>query len=411
VRVFDSKFHSRMPLGPTPARLKLLKACDQWHSSRVFTPLTGWHRKFRPNTEGNVTKLLQSEGMWSVDEPTVIIFTDENGAPTDACAQIGGNNLPFRGGKCSIWEGGTKGISIVASPLLVKTNYTYHGLTHAVDWLPTLVAGVLAGSTASTKPLDGHNLWDALLANDPSQSTRTDIYYGITDSAVGIYGPALRTADGMKIVLGGWGGGTGEYRLLNGSYVAGEPAAVGAWGSSAAHAASSASTMFYAESSLVAAHGRSNAATCGLNVSVGKCCPGNVLLSISGVSDTSTCCALCKAHVAHGCTSFTLNKGQATCYLKTLAESSNDGNCDCGHPGPLPPARPPPPPSPNHHNSSKILLYNVETDSAEKVEMATAHQDVVAKLHALVRCSFSDGFLHSRMSLEPTNVRLNRTFA
>jgi hypothetical protein len=27
-------------------------ACDQWHSSRVFTPLTGWHCTFRPNTEG-----------------------------------------------------------------------------------------------------------------------------------------------------------------------------------------------------------------------------------------------------------------------------------------------------------------------------------------------------------------------
>jgi hypothetical protein len=24
----------------------------QWHSSRVFTPLTGWHCKFHPNTEG-----------------------------------------------------------------------------------------------------------------------------------------------------------------------------------------------------------------------------------------------------------------------------------------------------------------------------------------------------------------------
>jgi hypothetical protein len=38
---FDRKLHSRMPLVPTPARLKLLHACDQCHSTRVFTPLTG----------------------------------------------------------------------------------------------------------------------------------------------------------------------------------------------------------------------------------------------------------------------------------------------------------------------------------------------------------------------------------
>jgi hypothetical protein len=29
-------------------------ACDQWHSSRKFTPLTGLHCKLRPNTEGQL---------------------------------------------------------------------------------------------------------------------------------------------------------------------------------------------------------------------------------------------------------------------------------------------------------------------------------------------------------------------
>jgi hypothetical protein len=37
------KLHSRMPLSFTPLlRLKRCLACDQWHSSRLFTPLTGW---------------------------------------------------------------------------------------------------------------------------------------------------------------------------------------------------------------------------------------------------------------------------------------------------------------------------------------------------------------------------------
>jgi len=49
---FDRNLLSRKPLVPTPARLKLLHACDQWHSSRVFTPLTGCHCKLRANTEG-----------------------------------------------------------------------------------------------------------------------------------------------------------------------------------------------------------------------------------------------------------------------------------------------------------------------------------------------------------------------
>jgi hypothetical protein len=32
--------YSMMPLVHTPARLKLLHVCDQWHSSRVFIPFT-----------------------------------------------------------------------------------------------------------------------------------------------------------------------------------------------------------------------------------------------------------------------------------------------------------------------------------------------------------------------------------
>jgi hypothetical protein len=61
VRVFRREFCSRgVPLVPTPLflRLKLLHACDQCHSSRKFHSLTGWHCKFRPNTEGkNVLEL------------------------------------------------------------------------------------------------------------------------------------------------------------------------------------------------------------------------------------------------------------------------------------------------------------------------------------------------------------------
>jgi hypothetical protein len=53
VRVFGRNvLHSRIPLVPTPARLKLLHACYQWHSSRVSTFLTSSHCKLRPNTKG-----------------------------------------------------------------------------------------------------------------------------------------------------------------------------------------------------------------------------------------------------------------------------------------------------------------------------------------------------------------------
>jgi hypothetical protein len=51
--VFDGNLHPRIPLRfTTLLHVKLLHACDQWHSSRKFNPLTGFHCKLRPNTEG-----------------------------------------------------------------------------------------------------------------------------------------------------------------------------------------------------------------------------------------------------------------------------------------------------------------------------------------------------------------------
>ena len=59
----DRNSHSRSVIefhGFAP--LKRSHACDQWHSSRVFILLTGWHCKFRPNAEGR--HRLHASGIW-----------------------------------------------------------------------------------------------------------------------------------------------------------------------------------------------------------------------------------------------------------------------------------------------------------------------------------------------------------
>jgi hypothetical protein len=55
---FDRNPRSRVPLVPTPARLKRCHACDQCHSSRASTFLAGSHCKLRANTEGICNGLL-----------------------------------------------------------------------------------------------------------------------------------------------------------------------------------------------------------------------------------------------------------------------------------------------------------------------------------------------------------------
>ena len=57
------------------------------------------------------------------------------------------------------------------------------------------------------KPLDGMNMWPYLQSN--WSSPRTEVYYGVADHVVGRHGPALRTADGWKLLLNGGGGSSG----------------------------------------------------------------------------------------------------------------------------------------------------------------------------------------------------------
>ena len=59
----------------------------------------------------------------------------------------GGSNFPFRGGKNSNFEGGTRVPAIVAGGLLpaARRGLQYAGLIHVCDWLPTILTAVNAG--------------------------------------------------------------------------------------------------------------------------------------------------------------------------------------------------------------------------------------------------------------------------
>jgi len=57
-----------------------------------------------------------------------------------------------------------------------------------------------------TLPLDGMNLWSALV--NGATSPRTDIYYGVNQK---LEGPAVRDVKGFKLILGNGGGGKGEW--------------------------------------------------------------------------------------------------------------------------------------------------------------------------------------------------------
>ena len=78
---------------------------------------------------GNITAELTNLGYY--DGEVLLFFTTDNGgAPT-----LGSSNWPLRGGKSTVWEGGTRAVSFLHSQsLLPNAPYTWDGLIHAVDW-------------------------------------------------------------------------------------------------------------------------------------------------------------------------------------------------------------------------------------------------------------------------------------
>jgi arylsulfatase A-like enzyme len=85
---------------------------------------------------GNVTAALKSAGIY---DNTFIIFSSDNGGPTHGDEGTSSNNFPLRGGKNTIWEGGTRVVGAIAGPGIPKTGATLFEKMHATDWLPTLV--------------------------------------------------------------------------------------------------------------------------------------------------------------------------------------------------------------------------------------------------------------------------------
>ena len=89
-----------------------------------------------------------------------LLSCSDNGAPVSA-----GSNWPLRGDKGSLFEGGIRSASFIHSPLLPdKVRGTIsHAFIHVSDWFPTIISGLAGGDLSGTKPLDGFDVWDAIV--------------------------------------------------------------------------------------------------------------------------------------------------------------------------------------------------------------------------------------------------------
>jgi len=110
-----------------------------------------------------IVEVFKRKDMWK--NTLVIAFADNGGDVI-----TGASNWPYRGTKGTPWEGGTRAAAFVSSPnsALIpsaRRGTESHTLIHVSDWYPTLLGLAGVEGDLSSKPLDGHDVWSALVAN------------------------------------------------------------------------------------------------------------------------------------------------------------------------------------------------------------------------------------------------------
>jgi len=128
---------------------------------------------------GKVVAALDARGM---RENTLIVFHSDNGGTRNKMfvgeGALAGDppasNAPYRDGKGSLYEGGTRVVALANWPGHIKPGQA-NGVMHVVDMLPTL-AKLAGADLKQSKPLDGTDAWAALAAGDPG---RGEVVYNV----------------------------------------------------------------------------------------------------------------------------------------------------------------------------------------------------------------------------------------
>ena len=178
--------------GPLEVPDKYLDGCNDipYPNRKIFCGMM----KALDEGINNITQTLDKEGYL---DNTVVILTTDNGGQTAK----GSSNLPLRGNKATIFEGGLRGFGFVWSKLLKNTNFDYNGLMHITDWYPTIVKGI-AGIELDKRDLDGYDMWDALNTNTPSPRNEILLCLNPPRSADQYMGQAAIRVGDWKLITG-----------------------------------------------------------------------------------------------------------------------------------------------------------------------------------------------------------------
>ena len=129
---------------------------------------------------GNVIEALAKRKM--LDNTLIFFVSDNGGTRSNLFAGEGAvkgdlppSNGPYRDGKGSVYEGGTRVVALANWRGRIKPQVV-NGIMHIVDIYPTL-AGLAGAQLSRNKPLDGIDVWPTISEGKPSP--RDEIVYNV----------------------------------------------------------------------------------------------------------------------------------------------------------------------------------------------------------------------------------------
>ena len=129
---------------------------------------------------GKVIEALKKRKML---DNTLVFFVSDNGGTRSSLfvgegeikGELPPDNGPYRDGKGSVYEGGTRVVALANWPGRIKPG-VINGMMHIVDMYPTL-ANLASSQLGRNKPLDGVDVWPTI--SEGKSSPRDEIVYNV----------------------------------------------------------------------------------------------------------------------------------------------------------------------------------------------------------------------------------------
>jgi arylsulfatase I/J len=130
-----------------------------------------------------IGKVIDALKKRKMRDNTLIFFVSDNGGTRSNLfvgeaavkGELPPNNGPYRNGKGSFYEGGTRVLALANWPRRVKPGVV-NEMMHIVDIYPTL-SGLAGTQLGKNKPLDGVDVWPTISEGKPS--ARDDLVYNV----------------------------------------------------------------------------------------------------------------------------------------------------------------------------------------------------------------------------------------